>query len=152
MPTPISQAPCHMQQSGLPTLKTCGALVESSVVKQQQGIFVSFFSPLSFSLSPPWLPSPIFLPRERLLVPLSIFFPSFAKSPPRTHPQWSRLGDGSTTEMPLSTSRLLVLEAPDGCPQGSLQLSINIKPVISKEGPDDAQVCGSGAILPRVNQ
>lgn len=71
--------------------------------------------------------------------------------PPPLH-KACRFSDGSTTEMPLSTSRLLVLEAPDGCPQGSLQLSINIKPVISKEGPDDAQVCGSGAILPRVNQ
>lgn len=35
---------------------------------------------------------------------------------------------GGITEMPLSTSGLLVLAAPDGCPQGSLQLNINIKP------------------------
>lgn len=43
--------------------------------------------------------------------------------------------DCSITEMPLTTSGLLVLAAPDGCPQGSLQLSINIKPSISKGGP-----------------
>lgn len=63
-----------------------------------------------------------------------------------------RAFDCSITEMPLSTSGLLVLAAPDGCPQGSLQLSINIKPAISKGAPDDAQVCGSRVILPRVNQ
>lgn len=59
-----------------------------------------------------------------------------------------RTVDCSMIEMPLSTSGLLVLAAPDGCPQGSLQLSINIKPSISKGGPDDAQVCGSRVILP----
>lgn len=60
--------------------------------------------------------------------------------------------DCGIPEMPLSPSGPLVLAAPDGCPQGSLQLSINTKPAISKGGPDDAQVCGSGAILPQVNQ
>lgn len=60
--------------------------------------------------------------------------------------------DCGVTGVSLSTSGLLVLGAPDGCPQGSLQLSINIKPTISKGGPDDAQVCGSRAISPRVNQ
>lgn len=59
-----------------------------------------------------------------------------------------RIIDCSITQMPLSTSGLLVLAAPDGFPQGSLQLSINIKHAISKGGPDDAQVCGSGVILP----
>ena len=54
--------------------------------------------------------------------------------------------------MPLSTSGLLVLAAPDGCPQGSLQLNVNINPATSKGAPDDAQVCGSGATLPQVNQ
>lgn len=54
--------------------------------------------------------------------------------------------------MPLSASGLLVLAALDGCPQGSLQLNVNIKPTTSKGGPDDAQVCGSGATLPQVNQ
>lgn len=43
--------------------------------------------------------------------------------------------DCGIPEMPLSTSGLLVLAAPDGCPQGSLQLSINIKPTISKGVP-----------------
>lgn len=56
------------------------------------------------------------------------------------------------TRGPLPTSGLLALAAPDGCPQGSLQLSINIKPSISKGGPHNTQVCGSGAILPPVNQ
>lgn len=54
--------------------------------------------------------------------------------------------------MPLSSSGLLVLAVPDGCPQGSLQLNININPTISKGGAYDAQVCGSEAILPQVNQ
>lgn len=42
--------------------------------------------------------------------------------------------DCGIPEMPLFTSGLLVRAAPDGCPQGSLQLSINIKPAISKGG------------------
>lgn len=63
-----------------------------------------------------------------------------------------RIPDGGITEMPLSTSGLLVLAALDGCPQGSLQLNVNINPATSKGGPDDAQVCGSGAALPQVNQ
>lgn len=54
--------------------------------------------------------------------------------------------------MPLSSLGLLVLAAPDGCPQGSLQLNININPTTSGGAADEAQVCGSGAILPQVNQ
>lgn len=52
---------------------------------------MSFFSPSPVSLAPPWLSPPptTFLPRESLLVPLSVF--SSPKCPPRTHPQWSRL-------------------------------------------------------------
>lgn len=59
--------------------------------------------------------------------PKDVSFPLFSTHSPQD--------DCGITGMPLSTSGLLVLRAPDGCPQGSLQLSINMKPGISKGVP-----------------